>query len=58
MLKITVSVNNGYDVTSKTQYALTIKTLLLTLFSQNVNNIRHYAAIYLKAVSGNGFDYR
>ena len=43
-------------VTSKTQYALTIKTLLFTLFSQNVNNIRHYVAIDLKLVSGNGFD--
>ena len=45
------------DVTSKTQYALTMKTLLLkTLFSQNVNNIRHYAVIDLKLVSGNGLD--
>ena len=27
MLKITVSVNNGQDVASKTQYALAMKTL-------------------------------
>ena len=57
MLNITVIVNNGKEVTSKTQHALTMKTLLLqTLFSQNVNNIRHYAVIDLELVSGNGLD--
>ena len=35
------------------QYAITIKTLLLTLFSQKVNNIHHYGVIELKVFSSN-----
>ena len=56
MLKINLAsaIDKKSNQMSKTHYAITIKTFLLILFSQKVNNIHHYGVIELnlKVFSG------